>query len=245
MASQPMLTSPDAGSATNAGSATDAGSPAAEDGVARWRSLAAGNNSPQKMDKSLLRGNLPDMMKMMMKAATKFQKLDLDDSGKLEGAELEALTHWVFKSFHPGGQALTAQQVKKQSGKLLKRLDKDHSGSMSFDEFEAWFQRTCRSIQCFKRAQVFSPHCLSPPFFALSDLVQGVNDILPKGQRTDALKLFSIGSDSDSDSNESPMSPTSRNLAVRHKEFRSTAFLHSWPGERRCAVPASCCSAAQ
>ena len=103
---------------------------------------------------------------MMMKAATKFQQLDLDDSGKLEGAELEALTGWVFKSFHPGGQALTPEQVKKQSGKLLKRLDKDHSGSMSFDEFEAWFQRTCRSIQCFRRAQVSPSRCLSTPFIA-------------------------------------------------------------------------------
>ena len=48
--------------------------------------------------------------KMLMKAQKKFDKLDADGNGHLEGDELVELAEWVWSSFHPGGEALSEEQ---------------------------------------------------------------------------------------------------------------------------------------
>ena len=81
-------------------------------------------------------------------------------TGALEGAELQALATWLFKAFNPDGEPMSALQNTEQSTKLLSRLDSDSDGSMSFEEFNSWFRSTCRSVEHFRRSQVFpsTPH---------------------------------------------------------------------------------------
>merc|ERR1719174_2634620 len=71
----------------------------------------------------------------------------------LEGAELQALGEWVWSNFHPDGQPLSEAEKNEQGKKLLHRLDANTDGSMSFDEFGAWFNNTCAAIQRFRRAR--------------------------------------------------------------------------------------------
>jgi Ca2+-binding EF-hand superfamily protein len=39
-----------------------------------------------------------------------------------------------------------------QANKILSRVDKDADGTLSFDEFEAYFRRTCKSIEKFRKS---------------------------------------------------------------------------------------------
>ena len=72
---------------------------------------------------------------MLMRAQKKFDKLDADGNGLLEGDELVELAEWVWSSFHPGGDALSEEEKAAESSKLLGRLDANDDGCMSFDEF--------------------------------------------------------------------------------------------------------------
>ena len=81
-----------------------------------------------------------------MKAQKKFDQLDANSNGLLEGDELVALAEWVWSSFHPGGDALSDEEKAAESNKLLGRLDANDDGCMLFDEFGLWFKRTCASI---------------------------------------------------------------------------------------------------
>ena len=91
------------------------------------------------------------MDRMVMRAQKKFDKLDANGNGVLEGDELLGLAEWVWSSFHPGGVALTADEQQAESAKLLGRLDTNGDGCMSFVEFGAWFKRTCSSIERYRR----------------------------------------------------------------------------------------------
>lgn len=90
---------------------------------------------------------------MLERAKKKFDQLDADGSGVLEGAELQALGEWVWSNFHPDGQPLSEAEKSEQGQKLLHRLDANTDGSMSFDEFGAWFNNTHAAIQRFRRAR--------------------------------------------------------------------------------------------
>eukprot|EP00658_Telonema_sp_P-2_P067459 TRINITY_DN5637_c0_g1_i5.p1 TRINITY_DN5637_c0_g1~~TRINITY_DN5637_c0_g1_i5.p1 ORF type:complete len:614 (-),score=155.45 TRINITY_DN5637_c0_g1_i5:62-1903(-) len=94
-----------------------------------------------------------DAGKMVARAHKKFNQLDVDGSGVLEGAELEALGEWVWSSFHPGGEALSEEEKREQGAKLMRRLDANEDGFMSFDEFNGWFRKTCASIERYRRAR--------------------------------------------------------------------------------------------
>ena len=63
--------------------------------------------------------------------------MDLNANGVLEGPELVALAQWVWSSFHPGGEPMSAEQKQSESAKLLRRLDADEDGVMTFKEFAA------------------------------------------------------------------------------------------------------------
>jgi len=88
--------------------------------------------------------------KLVIRAHKKFDQLDKNGNGLLEGEELTALGNWVLSSFHPGQAAiLEAQQL--EGAKILGRLDANNDGAMSFEEFEAWFRKTCASIEKYRR----------------------------------------------------------------------------------------------
>eukprot|EP00656_Telonema_subtile_P035389 TRINITY_DN3936_c0_g1_i1.p1 TRINITY_DN3936_c0_g1~~TRINITY_DN3936_c0_g1_i1.p1 ORF type:complete len:628 (+),score=241.83 TRINITY_DN3936_c0_g1_i1:154-2037(+) len=92
-----------------------------------------------------------EMSKALIRAQKKFDQLDSDGNGMLQGAELVALADWVWSSFHPGGEALSEEHKEQVGVKLLGRLDQNQDGAMSFDEFGEWFGRTCESISKHRR----------------------------------------------------------------------------------------------
>ena len=91
------------------------------------------------------------MDKVVLRAYKKFEQLDVNSNGLLEGDELSGLATWVWSSFHPGGQPVSAEFMEQEGAKLLGRLDANGDGAMSFDEFAEWFRRTCESVAQYRR----------------------------------------------------------------------------------------------
>ena len=86
-----------------------------------------------------------------------YENLEEELSGATEmfqeadDAEMRELALWVFSSFHPGGDALPADRQQKEAEKLTKRLDADGDGKLSFEEFAAWFKKTCLGIAKYRK----------------------------------------------------------------------------------------------
>jgi len=95
--------------------------------------------------------------KLVGRAHKKFDQLDKDSNGFLEGAELTALGNWVYSSFHPGSELCLAEQ-EAEGMKILGRLDENDDGAMSFEEFEGWFRKTCVSIEKYRRGLAQRPN---------------------------------------------------------------------------------------
>jgi len=87
----------------------------------------------------------------LKRARKKFEQMDKDGNGTLDAAEMRELALWVFSSFHPGGDALPADRQQKEAEKLTKRLDADGDGKLSFEEFAAWFKKTCLGIAKYRK----------------------------------------------------------------------------------------------
>jgi hypothetical protein len=92
-----------------------------------------------------------DVDVMIGRARKKFQIFDADGSGMLDGAEMEKLAQWVWSSFHPDGQPLSAEELAAESRKILKRVDANEDGKMDFAEFESYFRRTTSAISNYRR----------------------------------------------------------------------------------------------
>ena len=93
----------------------------------------------------------PEVDGMVVRARKKFDLLDADGSGMLDGAELEKLAHWVWSSFHPDGQPLSAEEAAANTKKILRRADSNEDGKMDVAEFEAYFRRTAAAISKYRR----------------------------------------------------------------------------------------------
>ena len=89
--------------------------------------------------------------RMTLRAQQKFEQLDADANGVLEGHELISLGEWVWTSFHPNGQQMTEEQKVGEGSKLLGRLDENGDQGLSFDEFVGWFRSTCESIGVYRK----------------------------------------------------------------------------------------------
>ena len=87
------------------------------------------------------------------RAKKKWDSLDADGNGTLEGDELNGLAEWVWTSFHPGGEPITEREKAKLTRKLLKRIAVKHNGQMTFDDFHDWFLKTCDEIEAFRALQ--------------------------------------------------------------------------------------------
>eukprot|EP00656_Telonema_subtile_P053524 TRINITY_DN7782_c0_g1_i4.p1 TRINITY_DN7782_c0_g1~~TRINITY_DN7782_c0_g1_i4.p1 ORF type:complete len:290 (-),score=50.15 TRINITY_DN7782_c0_g1_i4:72-941(-) len=120
----------------------------------------------------------PELEKMtesaLNRARKKFDSLDEDKNGYLEGKELYRLSEWLWEGFHPGGEELDEQAKHTQAKRLLDRLDRNKDGKMDFKEFSVWFKRTCVAIERHRRQMVgkgfqaagmmpawYSPHSVS------------------------------------------------------------------------------------
>jgi len=53
--------------------------------------------------------NDPELEKQIKRARKKFTQMDVDGNGVLNGDELVKLSLWVFDSFHPGGEPISAK----------------------------------------------------------------------------------------------------------------------------------------
>ena len=89
----------------------------------------------------------------LLRAQMKFDRLDVDGSGYLEGDEVLTLAEWVWSSFHPENVPLSPRNREELAAKLLRRLDTNHDGRMSFVEFSDWFKKTVKSISQYRHTQ--------------------------------------------------------------------------------------------
>ncbi len=71
----------------------------------------------------------------------------------MKGDELKALIVWVWSSFQLGGVSLTSEKVEDEASKIMARVEKNEDGRLSFDEFEEYFRRTCKSTQKFRESK--------------------------------------------------------------------------------------------
>lgn len=85
-------------------------------------------------------------------AYRKFQELDADKSGMLTSGELLELAKWVYQSFQADGNTLPEEQVEREAGRLLKKLDTDNDGGITFDEFVGYYETKLKQAQVFKQA---------------------------------------------------------------------------------------------
>ena len=87
---------------------------------------------------------------VISEARLKFNTFDRNNNGVLEGAEVEDLAEWVWKSFHPGGEPIPHEIREAEATKLLTRHDDNHDNGMDFTEFESWFKKTCVAVERFR-----------------------------------------------------------------------------------------------
>ena len=87
---------------------------------------------------------------VISEARAKFNSFDRDNNGTLEGAEVEDLAEWLWKNFHPGGEAVPHEIREAEASKLMTRHDENGDNGMDFEEFESWFKKTCVAIERFR-----------------------------------------------------------------------------------------------
>jgi len=92
-----------------------------------------------------------DMKKMAERAEKKFNELDANGNGVLEGDELVGLAEWVWSAYHPDGKPLPEEEKKAMIEKLLHRIDENEDGELSLDEFKDYYFKTAESISRFRR----------------------------------------------------------------------------------------------
>ena len=86
----------------------------------------------------------------MVQAKKKFNELDANKSGVLDGKELMALIDWVWSSFDPAAQVLSDKTKEAAGAELLKLLDVNGNGVLDYNEFSAWFEKRCTWLEARK-----------------------------------------------------------------------------------------------
>ena len=86
-----------------------------------------------------------------------FNQLDKDGSGNLDVAEMNELAQWAFSKLHQDGEA-PADWQQKEAERLMKRLDADGDGQISFDEFAAWYSHTSLHIRKYRQGTEAGHH---------------------------------------------------------------------------------------
>jgi len=83
-------------------------------------------------------------------AKDKFESLDVDKSGFLQGEELCRFVDWLYHDMVPGGKKLRKREMQVHADKLLAILDKDSDGKVSYAEFQDWFDHQEKSRGVFE-----------------------------------------------------------------------------------------------
>jgi len=82
-----------------------------------------------------------DLAQSLKEAKKKFDELDRNSNGTLEGTELLALSDWCWNQFPVSGKEVSKQNRKQAAADLLERTDHNRDGKVDFDEFAEWFVR--------------------------------------------------------------------------------------------------------
>ena len=90
-----------------------------------------------------------DKMDMYRKAKAKFEELDKDKSGELDGKEITKLAKWILDS-----EKFLAEDKDLESAKarVLSRIDDNKDGKMRFTEFVVLYEEVYRRICCIEFA---------------------------------------------------------------------------------------------
>ena len=86
-------------------------------------------------------------------AEAKFNEIDDNGNGFLDGDEIVKLAEWVWSSFHPGGKPVSQTKRDAMAKKLIKRVADSPNGQISFDSFEQWFRKIAASMEKFQKFQ--------------------------------------------------------------------------------------------
>ena len=84
-------------------------------------------------------------------AQKKWDELDSDESGELEGEEVMEMAAWVWKSFRPG-QSITSEIKESESTKMLLRCDADSDGKIGKEEFGLYYEKYAVSMIKFNES---------------------------------------------------------------------------------------------
>ena len=77
---------------------------------------------------------------VMRAAREKFNELDVDKSGYLEGMELDLLLNWMLASFCPNGQPLPLEEKVLLKEEMMRQTDENKDGKISISEFSIMFE---------------------------------------------------------------------------------------------------------
>ena len=78
------------------------------------------------------------MSDVLVRAKRKFDQLDTDKNGFLNGAEVVELANWLWQIFHPRGEHISDERRKQLCVELLLSVDTNGDGNISFAEFSGW-----------------------------------------------------------------------------------------------------------
>jgi Ca2+-binding EF-hand superfamily protein len=90
-----------------------------------------------------------DKMDIYRKAKAKFEELDKDRSGELDGKEITKLAKWILESEKFLAEDKDLETVK---AKVLSRIDDNKDGRMGFKEFAILYEEVYRRICCIEFA---------------------------------------------------------------------------------------------
>jgi len=82
----------------------------------------------------------------------RFDSLDIDGSGFLDPQETEELARWIYGTFTKSNKMLDDEQIKIESAKLIRKLDKNKDGQIRLDEFREFFNKKAKQAAKFTAA---------------------------------------------------------------------------------------------
>ena len=86
------------------------------------------------------------------RAEAKWNELDVDQSGTLEGEEVAVLAEWVWCGFRPG-QKISAGEKENEIKKIMAQCDKNSDGCIDWWEFKVYYDEIVADIALQRNLQ--------------------------------------------------------------------------------------------
>lgn len=86
------------------------------------------------------------------RAQKKWNQLDVDENGRLDGKEVLALAEWVWCSFRPG-QTISSKERFAQADRIMKKCDKNDDGFVDQGEFAEFYEQAAASMFKFHKGR--------------------------------------------------------------------------------------------